>query len=167
MHISVDFWDKRTECEVSSQSCKQVSLSADWSCLSFSICTCFVWTIWYMTNWLSDNNLLESWNHEKHLLSLLYKIKLSANTIELLENLNGGYIKHPEINSFLMFIKYNRLAGIGVYWRSKCMLECKDPTEYALKLYTVHTNQNISLSCIDPSPRAPLCSISSSFFLIT
>ena len=127
MHISVHFRDKRTECEVSSQSCKQVSLSADWSCLSFSICTCLVSTIWCM---IIRQHLLESWNHEKHLLSLLYQIKLSANTIELLENLNGGYIKHPEINSFLMFIKYNRLAGIGVYWRSKCMLECKDPTEY-------------------------------------
>ena len=144
----------------------QTSFIVSWLKLPLLFYLYFVWTIWYMTNWLSDNNLLESWNHEKHLLSLLYKIKLSANTIELLENLNGGYIKHPEINSFLMFIKYNRLAGIGVYWRSKCMLECKDPTEYALKLYTVHTNQNISLSCIDPSPRAPLCSISSSFFLI-
>ena len=89
--------------------------------------------------WLSDNNLLESWNHEKHLLSLLYKIKLSANTIELLENLNGGYIKHPEINSFLMFIKYNRLAGIGVYWRSRCMLELK-------------IQQNTPLNCTQYTP---------------
>ena len=129
MHISVHFRDKRTECEVSSQSCKQVSLSADWSCLSFSFLFVLAWCQPYDA-WLSDNNLLESWNHEKHLLSLLYKIKLSVSTIELLENLNGGYIKQPEINLFLMFIKYNRLAGIGVYWRSKCMLECKDPTEY-------------------------------------
>ena len=119
MHISVHFRDKRTECEVSSQSCKQVSSSADWSCLSFSICTCLVSTIWYMTIRQQSLWKLKPWIT----LSLLYKIKLSVSTIELLENLNGGYIKHPEINSFLMFIKYNRLAGIGVYWRSKCMLE--------------------------------------------
>ena len=117
----------------------QTSFIVSWLKLPLLFYLYFVWTIWYMTNWLSDNNLLESWNHEKHLLSLLYKIKLSANTIELLENLNGGYIKHPEINSFLMFIKYNRLAGIGVYWRSKCMLELK-------------IQQNTPLNCTQYTP---------------